>query len=165
MRGSRRVSYREVTPWPLWVGLLIWVPCLGGGLAVLASGDKTVPLFILGGIVMLLPLFFQLLWGALIVEVTPDEMTVTFGRLRWPTKGIAFDDVVAMDPVTYRPIREFGGWGIRFARGGKSAWATRGNKALKVELKNGKTVYVGSDKPERLLSRIVATVGPRYEWA
>ena len=179
MRGSRRVSYREVTPWPLWVTLLIWVSGLGGGLAVLApaykilseSGgagadiDKRVLRFILGGLVMLMPLFFQLLWGAMIVEVSPDELTATFGRLGWPTKRIAFDDVAAMEPVTYRPIREFGGWGIRFAGGGKSAWTTRGDKALKVELKDGKTVYVGSDKPERLLSRIAAVVGHRYEWA
>ena len=159
MRGSRRVSYREVTPWPLWVTLLIWVSCLGGGLAVLASADKMALLFIMGGIVMLMPLVFQLVWGSLVVEVSPDELTATFGRLRWPTKRIAFEDVAAMDAVTYHPIREFGGWGIRFAGGGKSAWTSRGNKALRVELKDGKIVYLGSDRPERLLSRIATAVG------
>ncbi len=43
-------------------------------------------------------------------------------------------------------------------------WTTRGNKALRVELKDGKTVYLGSDKPERLLGRIATAVGRRYEW-
>ena len=179
MRGSRRVSYREVTGWPIWILLLIWVSCVGGGLAVVAPayeilretggvGDKAgkmVLLFILGGIVILMPLLFQLFWGGLVVEVSPDELTVTWGRLRWPTKRIAFDDVTAMEAVTYRPIREFGGWGIRFGGGGKSAWTTRGSKALKVETKDGKVVYVGSDRPDRLLSRIAAAAGHRYEWA
>jgi len=159
--------------------LLIVVSCLGGGLAVLAPAYKTligsggaeadagkmVLLFILGGTIILLAVFFVALWGALVVEVSDDELTVTFGRLRWPTKRIAFDDVTAMEAVIYRPIREFGGWGIRFAGGGKSAWTTRGSKALKVETKDGKVVYVGSDKPERLLSRIAAAVGHKYEWA
>jgi hypothetical protein len=179
MRGSRRVSYREVTPWPWWVTLLIWLSGLGGGFAVLvpaykilsesggagADADRMVLLFILGGIVILLPLLWQLFVGALVVEVDADQLLVTFGRLRWPTKRIAFDDVDTMEAVSYRPIREFGGWGIRFRGGGKSAWTTRGNRALKVETKDGKTLYVGSDKPERLLSRIQAALGHRYEWA
>ena len=179
MRGSRRVSYREATGWPIWVLVLIWLSCVGGGLAVIAPAYKTligtggvgdeagkmVLLFILGGIVILMPLLFQVFWGALVVEVSPDELTVTWGRLRWPTKRIAFEEVTTMEAVSYRPIREFGGWGIRFGGGGKSAWTTRGCKALRIATKDGKTVYVGSDKPDRLLSRIAAAAGQRYDWA
>ncbi len=36
---------------------------------------------------------------------------------------------------------------------------------LWVTLLTGKTVYLGSDKPERLQGRIATAVGRRYEWA
>jgi hypothetical protein len=56
-------------------------------------------------------------------------------------------------PLGYRPLREFGGWGIR-PRGGKTAWTIRGNQAVKVTLHGGKEVYVGSLFPQRLEERI-----------
>ena len=53
--------------------------------------------------------------------------------------------------VTYSPLTEFGGWGIRWSAKGKTAWTTRGNRALRLELADGKVLYVGSDRPERIL--------------
>ena len=60
-----------------------------------------------------------------------------------------------------RPISEFGGWGIRFkilnfgGRGihigfGSKSYTISGNKTLKLELKNKKSIYIGTRKPEEL---------------
>ncbi len=126
--------------------------------------EALVPLA-LAGLVALIPVLFHVLWGALVVEVTSDRITARFGRLGFPAKRIAFRDVVSVEAVTYRPLRDFGGWGIRFRPVGKSAWTTRGNRALKIQLEDGKTVYLGSDNPEHLRSRVASAVGSRVDWA
>lgn len=179
MAAKPRVAYREVTGWPPWVLLLVWVCFLGGGgsvlwqvLRVLTGSEvpdggprELATLVVTGVVILLIPVLFHVVIGALIVEVTDEAILLRLGRPGLIKKRIPFDDITSMEPVTYRPIREFGGWGVRFGGGGKSAWATRGNRALVIGLKDGKKVYVGSDKPEHLQSRISAVVGRRYEWA
>ena len=51
--------------------------------------------------------------------------------------------------MTYRPIMEYGGRGIRFGRQGM-AYNVGGNRGVKIKLKNGKQALVGSQKPEEL---------------
>ncbi len=179
MANRQRASYREVTGWPPWVLLLVWGCFLVGGGAVVreayqiltgtGASDKVpgdaVVLVVIAGLCGLVPVLFHLLMGVLIVEITQEEIVAKFGPLGPFKKRIPFDDIVSMEPVTYSPIREFGGWGIRFGGGGKSAWSTRGNRALVIGLKGGKKVYLGSEKPEHLQTRISAVVGRRYEWA
>ncbi len=49
----------------------------------------------------------------------------------------------------YRPILEYGGWGIRYGLRGR-AYNVSGNRGLRVELTNGKHILFGSAKPEEL---------------
>ncbi len=179
MATMQRAAYREVTGWPPWVLLLVWGCFVFGGGAVLmeayqiltgTGGPDSGPreamiLLAVAGLCDLVPVLFHLLVGVLIDEVTQEEIVAKFGPLGLFKKRLPFDDIVSMEPVTYSPIREFGGWGIRFRGGGKSAWSTRGNRALVIGLKGGKKVYLGSERPEHLQSRIFAVVGRRYEWA
>ena len=53
----------------------------------------------------------------------------------------------------YKPIREYGGWGIRYGRGGK-AYNVSGNKAVQLVLKNGKRLLIGSQRPDKLVEAI-----------
>ena len=66
-------------------------------------------------------------------------------------KMIPFDEVESAHAITYSPLGEFGGWGIRFGGKGKKAWNIRGKRALLLKLKDGTLFYLGSDKPERIL--------------
>jgi hypothetical protein len=50
---------------------------------------------------------------------------------------------------TYSPIREFGGWGLRFGPKGK-AYNVSGNQGLQLELRNGKKLLIGTQKSEEL---------------
>jgi hypothetical protein len=87
---------------------------------------------------------------------------VGFGRLQWIQKHIPFSEIVDLDPVTYSPLREFGGWGIRFGFGGKRAWTIRGNRAVRLKLRNGKLFYLGSQDPEGLAEQIRMAGGGRW---
>jgi hypothetical protein len=54
----------------------------------------------------------------------------------------------------YSPLREFGGWGIRFAPGKKRAYSVSGNKGVELELSDGMHVLIGSQRPEELTQMI-----------
>ena len=156
--------YREKTWAPLWVFALLWTACLAGAAA--ASYDlfqqwASMPVdgsFLLkarltvGG-VLLFPALITLLFTRLDVEVRPDQLFIAFGPIHLIRKRILFSDIDSVRGLTYRPLREFGGWGIR-PRGSRTAWTIRGNQAVKVTLQSGKEVYVGSRFPQRLEERI-----------
>ena len=169
-----RGLYRERTWAPAWVWALLWGACLlGAGAtaygayqqAVLGEpfGDEpisTLGLAILAGAALLFPFLLTALFMCLDVEVRANHLFVAFGPVHFARKRIRYSDMEAVRGVTYRPIRDFGGWGVRW-RGRKTAWTIRGNEAVKVTLQNGKEVYVGSRFARRLAGRIeVATRGP-----
>lgn len=166
MEGER-IMYREKTWAPLWVFAILWTACLAGAAAVaydlyqsgtagasgadgsmsMAGGVATM------GLVLGFPTLITLLFTRLDVEVQPDRLFIAFGPLHLIRKRIQFADIESVRGLTYRPLREFGGWGIR-PRGSKTAWTIRGNQAVKVTLQSGKAVYVGSRFPQRLEERI-----------
>ena len=71
-------------------------------------------------------------------------------------KSVPYSQIRQASPVTYSPLSEFGGWGIRLGRGKKVAWTIRGNRALCLHLQDGTLFYLGSPHPERLLGRVVS---------
>lgn len=50
---------------------------------------------------------------------------------------------------TYKPMKEFGGWGLRNSKNGK-AYNVSGNFGLQLEFKDGKKLLIGSQKNEEL---------------
>jgi hypothetical protein len=48
--------------------------------------------------------------------------------------------------ITYEPIAEYGGWGIRFGNKGM-AYDVRGNKGIYITLTSGKHILIGTSKP------------------
>lgn len=81
-------------------------------------------------------------------EVTRTELVVTMGRY-FPLyrRRVALADITEVRAVTYRPIRDAGGWGIRWGRfeGKRCAFLNaRGDQGVLLELRNGKRLIVGS---------------------
>jgi len=54
----------------------------------------------------------------------------------------------------YKPISEFGGYGIRFGIKGIRAYNVSGNRGLQLELKDGKKLLIGTRKPEELAKHL-----------
>lgn len=146
------IVYRESNHFHPWVWALIWGATFVGALGALKSG-------VLGlGATGLMPLLFWLLFGKLTVEVRRDSLRLYFGPWGWISRTVALADIDDVEAVTYRPLREFGGWGIR-GWGKKKAWTTRGDQAVRLELADGAVLYVGSQTPNRLLERLRAAIG------
>ncbi len=84
-------------------------------------------------------------------RVTPQAVEVSFGVLYRTSIPIA--DLAQAEAVAYRPIREYGGWGIR-GFGRRRALNMRGDRGVLLHRKDGSTILVGSQKPRELLAAL-----------
>lgn len=77
----------------------------------------------------------------LITRVTNQGISVQFIPLHRKPVIFPFSDIGQHSVRTYRPIVEFGGWGIKRGSGGL-AYNVSGNKGLQLVLKDGKRIWV-----------------------
>jgi hypothetical protein len=109
---------------------------------------------------VLLPASLPLVLLALVrlrVTVTSTEVVISLVpfRRRYP-----IDEVATWEPTDYRPIREFGGWGIRWSlRDSTTAYTMQGNRGVRIVTTKGKKLLIGSQRPEDLAAAIAAAKG------
>ncbi|MCX7920243.1 MAG: DUF6141 family protein [bacterium] len=87
----------------------------------------------------------------LISEVHQDGILIWF--YPFVRRKILFTDIKHYEARTYRPIAEYGGWGIRFGWNG-TAYNVSGNRGVQLILKNGKRILIGSQKPDEFVRAI-----------
>ena len=68
-------------------------------------------------------------------------------------RHIPLDQITRWEARTYRPILEYGGWGIRCGWKGM-AYNVSGNQGVQLELANGKRILIGSQRAEELAKAI-----------
>lgn len=153
-----RPVYKEWTPWPGWIQIMFWgTMLLAVGSVALAPGDAREGRIVGALALAVVAVAVQWLIAGLSVRLYRDEMVIGLGMAGLISKRVRYDDILSTRSVTYSPILDFGGWGVR-RRGKKRAWTARGNEAVVLELADGVELYVGSEHPQRLEERI-ATVG------
>ncbi len=70
-------------------------------------------------------------------------------------KHIKPGDIVSYEVKKYKPILDYGGWGVRIGFGKKgSAYNVSGNVGMFFEFKNGKHFLLGTQKPEEFKAAI-----------
>jgi hypothetical protein len=89
-------------------------------------------------------------------EVLEDGLHIRFFPIHLSFHKIAIEDIKEFQARTYSPIKEYGGWGIRYGRNGK-AYNVSGNRGVQLKLINGKQLLIGSQKPEEL-TEALATI-------
>ncbi len=93
------------------------------------------------------PLLF--LTMELVVEVRRDGLYVRFAPFHRRPRVFLWQDIAEFRARRYRPIREFGGWGIRWGRSGR-AYNVRGDRGLQLVLRDGRRLLIGSQRAEEL---------------
>jgi hypothetical protein len=93
----------------------------------------------------------------LITEVREDGLFIDFIWL-WPERTIPWDQITGVETRTYRPVRDFGGWGVRWATRG-IVYHARGKQGVRLILASGERVLVGSQRPGELAEAIAARAG------
>jgi len=90
---------------------------------------------------------------ALQVEVRNDALDLYYKPLKRRT--VQYQDIMRVEPCEYRPIVQYGGWGIRR---GRTGWAynVSGNKGVLLTFQDGKDLMIGSDRYTELAAAIEA---------
>ena len=89
----------------------------------------------------------------LLVEVREDGVHINFVPL--VRRTVLFGNIVSCEVRAYRPMREYGGWGVKYGRAGK-AYNVSGNRGVQLKLTSGKGLLLGSQRPEELAQAIQA---------
>lgn len=153
MIGENNVIFREVQRFGLWCYLLL--VCVIGFSAVItlfAVPPEQSVIRILG---IGLPILFLVLFLTLKLEtkVRSDGLYVRFFPFHIRYKKFGAADLERYYARTYKPMLEYGGWGIRFGKNGR-AYNANGNKGVQLVLKNGKRLLIGSQMPDELVEAI-----------
>jgi hypothetical protein len=94
-----------------------------------------------------------LLQAKLITEVRPDGLYIRWYPLHFSMQKIPLENVERIEALTYRPIKDYRGWGIRKGCGGK-AYNIHGDRGVRINYANGSHVLIGSQNPAMLAEAI-----------
>lgn len=88
--------------------------------------------------------------------ITGQELVVTLGAL-FPIyrRRIPLAEIARAEAVTYSPLADYGGWGIKWGRNGAAVNA-RGSRGVLLTLRSGKRLLVGSQRPDALAAALTA---------
>jgi len=90
--------------------------------------------------------FFYLL--ELRVSVNEEGIHYQFFPIHLKSYTIKFNEMEDFQAVRYSPLKDYGGWGIRYRFKG-TAYNVKGNKGVKINLKNkNRHILFGSQKTE-----------------
>ena len=137
--------YRETIPWPTWLRLLVAALFLASlAIFVLFRGEVRAGapgmLWVWDAIwipSLLGTLAVPVLLGRLVIRVEKDALVLRYGFLSSIAKRIPLSLIEGAEAVSYSPLREFGGWGIRrgdFAGSPTAVYSLRGSNGVLVTL-------------------------------
>lgn len=139
--------YKEVqrfTQW--WVWLLLSVVFLSTVIPIIVLSNENgfdksfswalvFPVLLTLGVIVLL-YFLRL-------ETTINARGIHYKFFPFPGRTIPWQEIEECYVRQYSPLKEYGGWGIRFGFSGK-AYNVKGNKGIQLKLKSGKKILFGT---------------------
>jgi len=152
---EERQQFRQIWLWTIifLVSLAALGVSLGSGAADSGSVARDCGLLVVVAVILLTVGLLYL--TSLRVTVDAQQVLVRFRP--WPLgrRRIALSDIASCEPRTYHPIREYGGWGIRWSPFG-SGWAynVSGNRGVQLVLRDGKRILIGSQQADALADAI-----------
>ena len=128
---------QRFTQWWLWV-ILISFPIMSVG----PFDDNEINLYyvLIGAGIPLLFYTFQLR-----IKVNSEGLHYQFFPFHIKSHTIKIEDIEKYKAVEYSPLKEYGGWGIKYGFKGK-AYNVSGNKGVKIFLNNDTNIMFGSQR-------------------
>ena len=137
-------QFRQVWIWLILILILLilLIPIISGVFGIFLN-------------IILLTIGYCFIWlfysMKLVTEVKEAGIQITFTP--FTNFIIPFNKIRSYKIREYRPILEYGGWGIRFNMNGK-AYTVSGKIGLQIELSNGKEILIGTENPDKLLQSL-----------
>jgi hypothetical protein len=138
----------------------LWVVILVGFIAVLSwaffirillnpadesSAAIIVIVFVIFGVGF--PIWFLIM--RLEIQVKDLQLSYRLYPLHISWRDVPASEIASAEAVTYRPILEYGGWGMRIGCRGR-AYTVSGNQGVFIRRKSGACFLLGSQRPDEL---------------
>jgi Family of unknown function (DUF6141) len=157
---QRFSSHRVLAP-------LVLIACVGAWVAVvlaIASGGPGKPPVWEIALILVVATLVPLMLATLrqVTEVTASGVRVRLAPLQPHGREVCWPQLVRYAAISYRPLREYGGWGIR-GGGDRMAYNASGDLGVLVETSDGRSLLIGSLRPlelERAIARASGRTPP-----
>jgi len=158
--GPTFTEKQRFRQWWLWVllslgpGFFLWIFFQQVVLGI-PFGSNPAPNFLIIPLSLIFgcgPAVFMYITG-LDTMVNKQGILIRFRPFHRHWVTFPFDEIEEAVATTYKPIRDYGGWGIRYGRKGK-AYNVSGNQGVLLSLTDGRTILIGSKHPTLLVSKI-----------
>jgi hypothetical protein len=93
-------------------------------------------------------------------EVTPTDVRVWFGWIPTFRQYVSLSTIERLEVVDFRPIADYGFWGIRTGRDGERVLIARGDRGVRLYLSDGTRLLIGSQRPEDLAIAVEKAMRP-----
>jgi hypothetical protein len=143
---------QRFTQWWLWLILIFsW-----GSMIYAFVSEKPVLNFtnIISGVIMCaLPILF---WQMrLITRITVEGIYVRFIPFHFKDQFYPWDSIESAQVRTYSPLKEYGGWGIKYGFNGQGkVYNVSGNEGLQLVFKSGEKLLIGTQKPAEIQAAV-----------
>ena len=138
--------FQEVQKLPRWIMLISGLGMLIVMIAVILS-DQSVDIWAYGTMLFSLLVVGSLMFIKLQTKINADHVEINFFPFTWSPKIITWSEIEKIEVIKYRPIKEYGGWGLKANKHGR-AYSTSGSYGIKIHIKNAKHILIGTLKPE-----------------
>lgn len=98
---------------------------------------------------LLVPLLF--LFMKLETKVTNRSISYRFFPFHMKWRVLHFEQIKHLEIRTYKPLMEYGGWGLRYGSGGWS-YNVSGNRGLQLVTTDRNRLLIGTQRPDELHS-------------
>jgi hypothetical protein len=88
-------------------------------------------------------------------EVRSDGIQARFFPFHRRLRHFRLEEITSCEAVRYRPLLEYGGFGIRWGMHG-TAWNVSGNRGVRLEFSSRSPLLIGSRRPEEFARAVEA---------
>jgi hypothetical protein len=91
----------------------------------------------------------------LTTRVSSDGIRVRFVPFHFKEQFYPWDSIESAQVRTYSPLREYGGWGIKYGFNGQGkVYNVSGNQGLQLIFKSGEKLLIGTQKPDEIQAAV-----------
>ena len=130
--------------------LLIWQVVLGHSIGEHPMSNGNV----IGWTIFLWLVYLRLITTKMVTKVEPGKLVISTLGL-WTLRKISLKEVGKTEVVSYRPVEDYGGYGVRLTKRGR-AYIASGDRGVRITFAKGGKILIGSQRPEELERAIAA---------
>ena len=134
-----------------WIWILLGLQIAVVFLPLLLTGQPWSAILLIGSALLMVLVLMSSI--KLYTRIDDHGIHYRMAPLHWKNRFIPWEEIDQVYVRQYSPLKEYGGWGIRYGSNGM-ALNIKGNQGIQVVRKNGKRLLIGTQRPEEATNRL-----------